>query len=75
MPLSNPTSKSECTHQEAMEFTEGRAIFSSGSPFPDVEINGQVHRASQCNNKYIFPGLALGSMLAQVKNNTISLFF
>lgn len=63
--LSNPTSRSECTAEEAVEYSEGRAIFSSGSPFEDVVWNGKTYYNSQCNNKYIFPGLALGASLAQ----------
>jgi len=64
-PLSNPTSRSECTADQAQAATGGRAIFASGTQFPDVEIDGKVVASSQCNNRYIFPGLALGAALGQ----------
>merc|ERR550519_1128787 len=64
-PLSNPTSRSECTAQEAQDATGGRCIFASGTGFADVEIEGKLVASSQCNNRYIFPGLALGAALGQ----------
>lgn len=62
-PLSNPTSRSECTCEEAAEATEGRAIFACGSPFEDARAGGRVVRANQGNNFFVFPGVGLGVLL------------
>jgi len=61
MPLSNPTSATEITPEEAYTWTEGRAIVATGSPFDPVTIGGTTHYPSQCNNMYIFPGVGLGA--------------
>ncbi len=73
-PLSNPTSKSEATPADLLNWSDGRALVGTGSPFPPVEINGKLIRISQVNNSFIFPGLALGILVshaARVTNGMI----
>ncbi|MFZ1917571.1 MAG: NAD-dependent malic enzyme [Terriglobales bacterium] len=69
-PLSNPTSRCEATPQDLVDWTEGRALIGTGSPFEPVRIWGKKVRIDQTNNSYIFPGLALGIIASQAKRVT-----
>lgn len=70
LPLSNPTSRSEATAQQLMDWTEGRALIGTGSPFPPVHVGGKRIPVTQTNNSYIFPGLAMGILASKAKRVT-----
>jgi len=72
--LSNPTSRSECTAQQAYEWSDGRALFASGSPFPAASVKGRHFVPRQGNNSYIFPGVGLGLLVSRASSATDAMF-
>ena len=75
MALSNPTANSECSAEEAYRWSNGRAIFASGSPFDPVTLNAKTYVPGQANNSYIFPGVGLGVMACEATRVTDEMFF
>jgi malate dehydrogenase (oxaloacetate-decarboxylating)(NADP+) len=72
--LSNPTSKSECTAEQAYAWSNGRALFACGSPFDALTFNDKHFVPRQGNNSYIFPGVGLGAILTGTKRITAPMF-
>jgi malate dehydrogenase (oxaloacetate-decarboxylating) len=73
-PLSNPTSRSEAIPQQVIEWTEGRALVGTGSPYPAVQYSGRSIVIDQTNNSYIFPGVGLGVLAGEAKRVTDGMF-
>ena len=67
MPLSNPIKQIEARPEKIIEWTEGKVIIATGSPFKPIEYRGNVYPVAQCNNSYIFPGIGLGVIASRAK--------
>jgi malate dehydrogenase (oxaloacetate-decarboxylating) len=73
-PLSNPTERAEATPHDILEWTEGRAVIGTGSPFPAVERDGHMFRIDQTNNAYVYPGIGLGAIAARAARISDGMF-
>ena len=70
LPLSNPTSRVEAVPADIIQWTDGRALIATGSPFLPVNYQDKIYNISQCNNAYIFPGIGLGVVAVQATRVT-----
>ncbi|CAM6091174.1 unnamed protein product [Calypogeia fissa] len=74
-PLSNPTSKAECTYKDAFAWTKGKVVFASGSPFPSLKgPDGKIYHPAQANNAYVFGPIGQAALLTNCKHITDEVF-
>lgn len=73
-PLSNPTARIEAIPADLFEWTAGKALVATGSPFADVQYAGSSYPIAQCNNSYIFPGMGLGILACHARRVTDAMF-
>jgi malate dehydrogenase (oxaloacetate-decarboxylating) len=73
-PLSNPTDRAEATPHDLFEWTEGKAVIGTGSPFPPVARDGHSFRVDQTNNAYVYPGIGLGAIAARARRISDGMF-
>ncbi len=74
LPLSNPTIKSEAAPQDVLDWTEGKALVATGTPFDPVTLDGKQYHVDQANNAYIFPGVGLGAVTVRAAKVTDAMF-
>jgi malate dehydrogenase (oxaloacetate-decarboxylating) len=74
-PLSNPTSKCEAHPADLLQWTKGKAIIATGSPFEEISYSGKKIAIAQCNNVYIFPGIGLGIIACKAKEVSETMFY
>jgi malate dehydrogenase (oxaloacetate-decarboxylating)(NADP+) len=72
--LSNPTSRAECTAEQAYRWSGGRAVYAGGSPFDPVTFDGRTLRPGQANNAYVFPGIGLGALACRASTLSDAMF-
>lgn len=72
--LSNPTSKAECTAEQAYKATKGKCVFASGSPFRAVTLDGKTYHPGQGNNAYVFPAVGLATIACDIRVIPESIF-
>lgn len=75
LPMSNPTSKAECTSEQVFDWSNGTALFASGSPFPAINKGGKIMMTNQCNNMYIFPAVGLAACACKATRVTYGMLY